>query len=883
MQHKTATNAQQAAIMLVTVMLLLSMGTAVIGKAPQNPIICPGTPHAVTGHIYLPNGSAASDTSIVVTITNNRSHESGTDCIDAFGVYQIDLSNGAFYPGGYLATDVIFVNSTHANMMSCNVTTAAGPISVCDLHMIGFPFGPQYVTQASGGSITGYNNSVTLDVPTGAMPSDLFIYGIYPLDAKPGAFASISLGPDGLTFGSPATLTWSYQGLDLGGIPEETLAIYTSDGAAWEKLPCYVDTVANAVVAQVSHFSNFSLGGASAFGSQVGLVNVYPGTPNAPILDLTVINTMASDDTLDYINVISNSTDDADISGISLWNDLDNNQEVGPGDAQIGVTLPVGASNFTMLGVNIPAGSALDLLVAVDVSGTAVAGNHLDLYIPAAGMGLANAGLLEEPIDPSGNATVAANPGEPHAIYGTVRNMLGLIPNVCVNITNNRTGTVNFTMTDIDGRYEVDLGWMQGGYMDNDTIFVQANDTYGQTGWNSVVVNASYWGERCDVYLGRGPIAGNETPANGSIVFDVLVNATVNITSSPLSLNLTTIVLEVEGINYTIADACLSFLGDTLTFNTSAVGAWTDGQIVNVTLWQANDTAGNPCQNAPYSWWFQVSLGVVEHAPDIYLHKLGADINITWAPVANATSYNIYRSLAVNGTGFNFTAPWGVTAEPYFLDIGALADTNNYSYIVRGNSAGGEGPKSNIGWKLRKQLVENAATTDINWIALPYNSDLKFAQDLINDLGGATNVNSISRWVAATQSYQNKLPVGGANWPITPGEGLLVNMKASLIYTVIGSYNNTTMVNLIENAATTDINWIALPYHSQLKFAQDLINNLGGAININSISRWVATTQSYQNKLPVGGANWPIIPGDAILVNVKLTISNYNMGPVQYP
>ncbi len=886
--NKQPAQATAIIIAISLVVLLLLQGASVTGKAPSKPSIRP-SPHAVYGYVYWPNGTLDTTVSLPVTITNNRTHQKGVVYVDIVpgglpdGTYQVDLANVAFYPSGFLSTDIIYVNCTYTGMWAHNQTTAGGVMSTCNLRMVALPFGPKAIAKAAGGTVSSADGRISLEVPANSMPSDKVIWGLNTVNERHGALESLNMMPNGLTFAPSATLKWSYEGIDIGRIPAETLAVFTSDNGPWEKLPCYVDTLNKQVVAQVSHFSNFSLGGASVFGEQTGQIIVFPGTLDAPILDITLINSdLVADDMLEFMNIESNSTSDADIAGISIWNDLDDNQLIDGGDALIAGPLFAGSANFT-LSVNIPADTTLNLLLTVDVSATAAANNLLDLRIPAFGVGLANAGLSEEAIDPAGNIMVGSNIADPHVVYGYVRNILGPLPNVWVNLTNNMTGMTENLMTDSLGRYDINIGLMPGGYSDGDEIFIVANDTLGQTGWNVTYVDVGYFGERCDIYIGKGPIASDETPANGSMIFDIYQNITVNITGN-LAIDPGTIILEVEGVNYTWGDANLSFLNNTLTFNTSGtVGAWTDGQIVNATLWQANDTAGNSLQNSPYTWWFLVSLGVVEDAPDIRVHKAGADINITWAPIINATSYNIYRSLAVDGTGFNFTVPIGTVSELYFIDAGSLADGNNYSYIVRGNCVGGEGPKSNIGWKLRKQLVENAATTDINWIALPYNSDLKFAQDLINDLGGAANVNSISRWVASTQSYQNKLPVGGANWPITPGEGLLVNMKASIIYTIVGSYNNTTMISLIENAATTDINWIALPYHSQLKFAQDLITNLGGAANINSISRWVATTQSYQNKLPVGGANWPIIPGDAILVNVKLTITDYSMGPVQYP
>jgi hypothetical protein len=880
-------------LLVVVLMLFVSFGISVnagnlkppyVTSPPLQPKINAGIPHAVTGYAYWPNGTKINQP-IPVTITNNRTGQKGIVLVSTnpVGTYQFDLSTLSII---YQPTDTIYVNSTYTNMWAHNQTTAAGTMSLCNLRMTAFPFGPKTIT-ASGGNITGFNGAVTLEVPAGALAADKIIYGRETAGARFGSFDSISLGPKGLVFSSPATLKWSYDGINLGLVPPETLSIYTSDNGPWEKLSSYVDAQAKEVIAQVNHFSNFSMGGAAAFGNQTGLVYAYPGTSNNPILDLTIINSdLATPDTLNYIRVFSNSTLNADITGVSIWNDLDNNGAVTGADVQIGTTRPlvIGQANFTVLSVSIPANSHIDLLIAVNVNAIAQPDNRLDLRIPVNGIGLTNAGLVAENIDPAGNTTIIAELVDPHVVYGVVKNAVGPLPFVWVNLTNNNTGITVNMVTDSLGRYDYNIGLMPDGYTNGNIIYVIANDTLGQIGWNTTVVDINIFGDRCDIYIGKGPIASDEIPVMGSVIGNIYRNITVNITPSMVPVNASTIILMVEGLNYTIADGNLSYVGNTLTFNTSkAFGNWTDGQVVNITLWQANDVGGNTCQNAPYVWWFRVSLGVVNRAPDIRIHKQGVNINITWLAITNATQYNVYRSLAINGTGFNWLTPLSTTVNTYYVDAGALSSTSNYSYVVRGTCASGEGPKSNIGWKLRRQLVENAATSDINWIALPYNSDLKFAQDLIVDLGGALNVNYVSRWVATTQSYQNKFPVVGVNWGITPGEGLLVNMKVSMIYTIVGSYNNTIMVNLLENPTTSDINWIALPYHTQLLAAQNLILNLGGGTNINYVARWVATTQSYQNKFPVVGVNWLTTPGDAILINVKVTISNYNLGPVQNP
>lgn len=69
-------------------------------------------------------------------------------------------------------------------------------------------------------------------------------------------------GPDGATFSSPITLTFTYDPDNLpDGVNEEDLviAIWDEDAGAWVELPSVVDTVNNIVTATVSHFTPFAI------------------------------------------------------------------------------------------------------------------------------------------------------------------------------------------------------------------------------------------------------------------------------------------------------------------------------------------------------------------------------------------------------------------------------------------------------------------------------------------------------------------------------------------------------------------------------------------------------------------------------------------------
>jgi hypothetical protein len=248
-------------------------------------------------------------------------------------------------------------------------------------------------------------------------------------------------------------------------------------------------------------------------GLQTDVNYTYPGTLNVPILDLAITNTdPVTADILNFIHVVSNCTDDLDVTGVGLWNDTNDNAAIDGADVQLGITqvLVGGNTNFTGIGETIPANTTLNILVALDVNVSATIGNYLDIMIPMNGVGLANAGLNTEAVDPAGNTIINQELTDPHVVYGYVTNGFGNVSNAWVNLTNNRTGTTENLMADSVGRYDVNLGLMAGGYLDNDEIFVIANDTLGQAGFNVTFVNTSQFGERCDIHFGSEELASDE-------------------------------------------------------------------------------------------------------------------------------------------------------------------------------------------------------------------------------------------------------------------------------------------------------------------------------------------------------------------------------------
>jgi streptogramin lyase len=76
-----------------------------------------------------------------------------------------------------------------------------------------------------------------------------------------GSVSSVyDLEPSGTSFALPATLTFRYAGIDLGGVDPQTLAVATlTAGGGWSAVPSTVNPGPQTVVAAVSHFSKWAL------------------------------------------------------------------------------------------------------------------------------------------------------------------------------------------------------------------------------------------------------------------------------------------------------------------------------------------------------------------------------------------------------------------------------------------------------------------------------------------------------------------------------------------------------------------------------------------------------------------------------------------------
>jgi|GEM_PF-1710723 len=139
------------------------------------------------------------------------------------------------------------------------------------------------------------------------------------------------------------------------------------------------------------------------------------------------------------------------------------------------------------------------------------------------------------------------------------------------------------------------------------------------------------------------------------------------------------------------------------------------------------------------------------------------------------------------------------------------------------------GDKSNMGYALYKFFNENTgATSDRNWVSLPWHSEYSTVQDLTDDLSPSgdplleiTNLRDdqlYESWV-----YDDFFGWFGTDFAITPGKAYEMVTSNDTILVIVGSNNPDGTVTLNENAsATSDRNWVSIPYNAVYSTVSDI-------------------------------------------------------------
>ncbi|MBN2621125.1 T9SS type A sorting domain-containing protein [candidate division WOR-3 bacterium] len=218
-------------------------------------------------------------------------------------------------------------------------------------------------------------------------------------------------------------------------------------------------------------------------------------------------------------------------------------------------------------------------------------------------------------------------------------------------------------------------------------------------------------------------------------------------------------------------------------------------------------------------------------APYIYVTKSGNDAVLTWNKITTDTLgnpetmyyYVVYRSTDPAFIPGNSDSI-GITLQPdtTYTDAGANSIVvPSYYYLVKAvDVAGNLSKKSNMGYKFNKVFNENAgATSDRNWVSLPWHSEYATASELTDDLSPAgeallkiTNLKDDQTFESLI--YHPVLKWYGTDFTIDTGTAYeMIGAKDSTLV-VAGSNNPDGLVVLNENTGSVgDRNWVAIPYN----------------------------------------------------------------------
>jgi hypothetical protein len=166
------------------------------------------------------------------------------------------------------------------------------------------------------------------------------------------------------------------------------------------------------------------------------------------------------------------------------------------------------------------------------------------------------------------------------------------------------------------------------------------------------------------------------------------------------------------------------------------------------------------------------------------------------------------------------------------------------------------------------------STTNANMVSVVLDNGVTTAQDLAAEIGAPGIVDAVSKWDATTQSWEQVAysfspvpPPGGWAWSgnfnIVNGDVLQINVTQDVDYFCAGALQADPVYNLI-TTATTNANMVMLPLtKSSLTTAQDLASDIGSEGVVDAISRWVASSQSWEQVAysfspvpPPGGWAW---------------------------
>jgi hypothetical protein len=208
--------------------------------------------------------------------------------------------------------------------------------------------------------------------------------------------------------------------------------------------------------------------------------------------------------------------------------------------------------------------------------------------------------------------------------------------------------------------------------------------------------------------------------------------------------------------------------------------------------------------------------------------KSGNNAKFTWQTLSGADHYVVYRNTDpsfVPGPADSI----GVTSDTFYTDVGVINSPSSFYYLVKGvGISGAKSDKSNMAYKFNKSFNENpGATSDKNWVSLPWYSEYALVSDLSSDLSPAGDPLTGLTNLRDDQLYESWLynPIfgwTGTDFSIVSSYGyeMVTEKDTSLVF--VGANDPDGLVILNENPDASDKNWVSIPYNAAYSTVSDI-------------------------------------------------------------
>ena len=213
----------------------------------------------------------------------------------------------------------------------------------------------------------------------------------------------------------------------------------------------------------------------------------------------------------------------------------------------------------------------------------------------------------------------------------------------------------------------------------------------------------------------------------------------------------------------------------------------------------------------------------------------------------------------------------------------------NFYMIKAVDEAGNESVTSSVVFRNDFNFSHNTISANIHRIAIPYRSPYTKASDIVNLInGGATpgTVTSIERFSPTQVSQLWSYFAGAGIWTgtygdynLNAGESYSLVTSGNSAFTLVGMHDTAVTISRTYNAASSNIQWISLPYNSPITKASDLVNAINGGTTPGTVTslEWYGLDQAVHLWSYFAGAgiwtstygDFTVRPGEAYAITIS--------------